>query len=71
MVDKAALQTELDELKAARHKLLLGGQEAEVRLPDRTIKFNATGVDRITARIRELEVQLQAPGRRRAIGVSL
>lgn len=71
MADTAALQTELDELKAARHKLLTGTSTVEVRYAGRVIVRQPADLPAINARIRELEVALGKSGRRAPIGVSL
>ena len=71
MADTAALQAELEELKEARHKLLLGKGVQEVRYSGRTVAMKPADMGLLNARIRELETQLGRPGRRAPIGVSL
>lgn len=73
MADAAALQTELDELKAVRLKLLKGELVVQARFgePTRNVEYSPASLPAIDRRIRELESLLGVSGRRRAIGVSL
>lgn len=71
MVDIAALQTELNELYAARTRILTGSQQEQLSFGDRRVTYTPADVNRLEARIRTIEGQLgmNVTRRRRAIGV--
>lgn len=72
-MDRPALQAELEQLRAVRLRILSGEQAEEVRVNTggamRNIRFTAANLDKLESRIRSLESQLGAPGRRRVVGV--
>lgn len=72
MADKEALQTELNELYAARTKLLTGSRMESGGHGDRRWQYSNVDMNRLEARIRTLEGQLgiDKKRQRRAIGVS-
>lgn len=72
MADKEALQTELNELYAARTKLLTGSRMESGGHGDSSWRYTSVDMNRLEARIRTLESQLGInPSRqRRAFGVS-
>lgn len=72
MADKEALQAELNELYAARTKLLTGSNRESISFGDRRVQYTAADVNRLEARIRTLEGQLgiNKSRQRRPIGVS-
>lgn len=74
MADKEALQTELEELRAARHKLLVGKSVEQVSKggdQSRRVNFTPANLKAIESRIRQIESELgiNKDRRRRAIGV--
>ena len=69
MVDTAALQNELEELKTARSKLLRGDAVEEIRREAGSVKFIPANMAALNMRIREIESALGLSGRRRAVGV--
>lgn len=74
-MDRSALQAELEQLRAVRLQILSGKQLEEVRVNTggggamRNLRFAETNLDKLESRIRSLESQLGASGRRRAVGV--
>ena len=72
-MDSQALQAELEQLRTIRLRILSGEQVEEVRVNTggamRNIRFTAASLDKLDARIRSIESQLGASGRRRAVGV--
>jgi hypothetical protein len=71
MVDTAALQTELNELYAARTRLLTGSNLESAGKSDRRLTYTPADMNRLEARIRTIEGQLgiNVTSRRRPIGV--
>ena len=69
--ERATLQQQLQEARAARHKLLTGTKVVSVGYGERRIQYRdfATDIEKLEAYIRELEEKLGLIERRRPLEV--
>lgn len=72
-MDKAALESELDELYVVRRKLQTGKNPESVSHGDRRVQYTAANLPDVEARIRTIESQLgiNQENARRAYGIHL
>ncbi|MBC7311133.1 MAG: hypothetical protein H5U11_01445, partial [Rhizobium sp.] len=60
----------LEEAKAARHRLLTGTHEEEIRTADgESVKYAAADLDKLNGYIAGLEMQVSPTRRPRSIGI--